>query len=305
MDIQTDSLVIFSRASAMLAEADTIQKAKELKSLALTAAEWAKRKNMGNEAIQHCRSYALDAERKMGEMLLSTQRHSGGKPGAKPNVTSAHRVLVTPSSRPTPTLKELGLSKKESSSAQKLAKLPQPQFDKIKNGFLPKSAHVSNNSGENEWYTPDYILDAVREVLTHIDCDPASSKIANQRVMASHYFTKSDDGLSKTWGKRCFINPPYAQPLISKFASAIASKVESKEVSEACVLTNNATETEWFQSILSVSSAGCFVKSRVRFLDPAGNPGAPLQGQIVLYIGKKPAAFSKSFSAIGRCFHVV
>ena len=42
----------------MLAEADTIQKAKELKSLALTAAEWAKRKNMGAEAIEYCRSYA-------------------------------------------------------------------------------------------------------------------------------------------------------------------------------------------------------------------------------------------------------
>ena len=52
----------------MLAEADTIQKAKELKSLALTAAEWAKRKNMGEEAIQHCRSYALEAERKMGQL---------------------------------------------------------------------------------------------------------------------------------------------------------------------------------------------------------------------------------------------
>ena len=33
---------------------------------ALTAAEWAKRKNMCEEAIQHCRSYALEAERKMG-----------------------------------------------------------------------------------------------------------------------------------------------------------------------------------------------------------------------------------------------
>ncbi len=282
----------------MLAEADTIQKAKELKSLALTAADWAKRKNMGEKAILHCRSYALEAERKIGEMLLSTQRAKGGQPHQK-NPTSSHRVPVEL------TLKEIGVSKKESHVAQKLARLPQSQFDKIKNGFLPKNAHVSNNSGENEWYTPDNILDAVREVLVHIDCDPASSKIANQRVMASRYFTKSDDGLTKTWGKRCFINPPYAQPLISQFASAIASKVQSKEVSEACVLVNNATETEWFQSILSVSSAGCFVKSRVRFLDPNGNPGAPLQGQIVLYIGKKPAAFFKSFAALGCCFNVV
>jgi hypothetical protein len=42
---------------------------KELKTLALTAAEWARRKGMGERAIARCRSYALDAERKMGEML--------------------------------------------------------------------------------------------------------------------------------------------------------------------------------------------------------------------------------------------
>ena len=60
-----DSLVIFSRASQMLAEADSILKAKELKSLALTAADWAKRKGMGEKAIQHCRSYAAEAERRM------------------------------------------------------------------------------------------------------------------------------------------------------------------------------------------------------------------------------------------------
>ena len=70
----SDSLAIFTRASAMLAEADTLQKAKELKDLALTAAEWARRKNMGDEAILHCRSYAFEAERKIGEMLKGSEK---------------------------------------------------------------------------------------------------------------------------------------------------------------------------------------------------------------------------------------
>jgi len=69
-----NSLAIFTRASQMLAEADTIQKAKELKDLSLTAADWAKRKGMGEEAIKYARSYAMDAEHKMGEMLLATER---------------------------------------------------------------------------------------------------------------------------------------------------------------------------------------------------------------------------------------
>ena len=77
---ETNSLVIFSKAALMLAEADTIQKAHELKNLALTAADFAKRKGMGEEAIKHCRSYALEAERKMGEMLIQTERDRGGRP---------------------------------------------------------------------------------------------------------------------------------------------------------------------------------------------------------------------------------
>jgi hypothetical protein len=105
----------------MLAEADTIQKAKELKSLALTAAEWAKRKNMGEDAIQHCRSYALEAERKMGQMLKETELQKGGRPKKTP----AHTVGVSKVS----SLKELDLTYKESAEAQMMAELPDEEHD--------------------------------------------------------------------------------------------------------------------------------------------------------------------------------
>lgn len=125
----TTSIAIFSKAAVMLAEADTIQKAKELKSLALTAAEWAKRKNMGEEAIQHCRSYALEAERKMGQMLKETERADGG---------DAQRTRLRHVTESPPTLSALGLSKRESAEAQMLAELPQGEFDKIKSGEATK-----------------------------------------------------------------------------------------------------------------------------------------------------------------------
>ncbi|MBM3840909.1 MAG: hypothetical protein FJ398_23735 [Verrucomicrobia bacterium] len=122
--MKTNSLVIFTKAALMLAEADTIQKAKELKSLALTAAEWAKRKDMGEEAIQHCRSYALEAERKMGQMLRETERANAARDKKK---------AECPQGIP-PTLKELGLSPKESAEAQLLAELPADDFEEIKAG---------------------------------------------------------------------------------------------------------------------------------------------------------------------------
>jgi len=136
---ETNSLAIFTQASQMLAEADTIQKTKELKDLALTAADFAKRKGMGKEAIKYANSYALEAERKMGQLLEETERAKGGNPNLlTSNVTlpvepSLDGNTLSPSTRPL-TLAEMGLTKRESAEAQSLAKLPQETFETVKTG---------------------------------------------------------------------------------------------------------------------------------------------------------------------------
>ena len=126
-----NSMVIFTRASQMLAEANTIQQAKELKDLAITAAEWAKRKGMGEEAIQYCRSYALEAEKKMGIMLK--EKPPAYKPGPGRGKKGSP-IEEPPLFDSTPTLEELGLTKKESAQAQKIAELPEDIFEEIKAG---------------------------------------------------------------------------------------------------------------------------------------------------------------------------
>ena len=59
-----------------------------------------------------------------------------------------------------------------------------------------------------------------------------------------------------------WLNPPYSRDLISKFAE----KLVDSDFSQAIVLVNNATETEWFQLLSRVSSAVCFHSGRIRFL---------------------------------------
>lgn len=163
-----------------------------------------------------------------------------------------------------------------------------------------KKAHVANNSGNNEWYTPADYIALARAVMGGIDTDPATSEIANRTVQAAQIFTAEDNGLTKQWSGRVWCNPPYAQPLIAEFAEAIASKYETGEIEQACVLVNNGTETGWFQRMLQAASAVCFPRSRIRFVDPEGNPsGAPLQGQAVLYLGKEPETFASVFSEKG------
>lgn len=162
-----------------------------------------------------------------------------------------------------------------------------------------KHVHVAQNAGDNEWYTPSEFVEAARQAMGNIDIDPASSAIANETVKADKFFTKKDDGLSQPWYGAVWCNPPYAQPLIAQFAEAIVSRYESGEIQQACVLVNNATETKWFQYLLSVANMVCFPASRIRFISPDNKKSAPLQGQAIIYIGTRRSEFAKAFAQFG------
>jgi ParB family chromosome partitioning protein len=133
-----------------------------------------------------------------------------------------------------------------------------------------------------------------------IDLDPATSEIANRTVQAATFYTADDDGRTKPWSGRVWMNPPYAQPLMGDFADKLAKSVEAGDIDAAIVLVNNATETAWFHTLVGASAAICFPRSRIRFLDPEGNPnGAPLQGQAIFYVGEDVEAFRAGFESFG------
>lgn len=151
-----------------------------------------------------------------------------------------------------------------------------------------KKPHVSNNSGNNEWYTPIKFLDIARETMGSIDTDPATSEVANKNVKASTIYTEENNGLEKDWIGNVWMNPPYAQPLIQQFADKLIEEIEKGNTKQAMVLVNNATETKWFNTLSKKAKAIWFMRGRVKFIDRAGNStGAPLQGQAILYFGNK------------------
>lgn len=159
-------------------------------------------------------------------------------------------------------------------------------------------AHVSNNSGDNEWYTPPCYIESARKVMGSIDLDPASSETANKVIKAKTYFNESENGLVQAWKGNIWMNPPYAQPLIYDFIL----KLETETYNQAIVLVNNATETKWGQKLMELSSAVCFHTGRIRFVSPDGELGdAPLQGQMIAYIGQNYREFMAEFRQYGIC----
>lgn len=290
------ALTELSKAHKALAQVNSLQDALDLRSVAVAAEAYASARG-ADEAVQLAIEVKLRAERKAGQFLQEMKEYGIVGRGIKSD-----------------TLSDFNIEHHESKRWQRIASIPTFLFEEYINDAktLSQSAllreaarilgkpHVSRATGEDEWYTPKNIIEAARKLMGTIDVDPASSDVANQIIQATTYYTAKDNGLIREWGGNVWMNPPYSQPLVTQFCNLLVKKYVSGEIDQACVLVNNATETQFYQNMMYHARAICFIKGRVKFVDKNGElKGAPLQGQTVLYFGDNMEDFGIIFSKFG------
>ena len=120
----------------------------------------------------------------------------------------------------------------------------------------------------DKWSTPERYVDLVREILGEIDLDPATNLAAQEVVKATRFYTSEDDGLTRPWFGKVWLNPPYSQPACKQFTERLLDHLESGEVSHAVVLVNTSTASKWYQRLLERASLIIFPKGRIQFWHP-------------------------------------
>jgi N6-adenosine-specific RNA methylase IME4 len=136
----TDLVVVkLNTARLALSQAKTIQDAKQVIDIAGAMEVYAKRQQLGQDAIDYAHAIKIEALRRVGELLQASDRNEG-RPG--PGRGKAGTPAAPALSSAPPTLADLGIDKKLSSLAQKLADLPEIQFAQVAEGVTSVAAAI-------------------------------------------------------------------------------------------------------------------------------------------------------------------
>ena len=152
-----------------------------------------------------------------------------------------------------------------------------------------------------EWYTPEYIISKVYEVLGSIDVDPASNTIAQEWIKADKFYTKDTNGLDKPWKGKVWVNPPYDTPTLRKFTKKFLEEYENGNMIEGIMLTNQGTDTQF--NIPLQQGLQAYTNGRISFLQPdLTEKGKGSRGQLFTYLGPNPKKFIEVFTRDNFCW---
>lgn len=107
-----------------------------------------------------------------------------------------------------------------------------------------------------EWYTPQWIFDALGITF---DLDPASPYNAPTHVPAEAHYTVFDNGLTKPWFGRVWLNPPYGPDTGFWIRRMI-------DHGNGIALVFSRTDAAWCQEAMQAATAMVFLAGRVEFV---------------------------------------
>ena len=135
------------------------------------------------------------------------------------------------------------------------------------------SVHFSSKT--DLWSTPQATFDYLNDKF-EFTLDPCAMP---DNAKCKKYYTKEDDGLSKSWaGEVVFMNPPYGREIGLWMKKAYEESINATVV----CLVPARTDTKWWHDYVIGGMAQVeFIKGRLKFGDSKNS--APFPSAIVIF----------------------
>lgn len=145
--------------------------------------------------------------------------------------------------------------------------------------------NAKHSKVSREWYTTSEYVEAARELMGGIDCDPASCKQAQMTVRADEYYTKESNGLvGKAWRGRIFLNPPGG--LVREFWQELISQWRAGGVTQAIWIGYSLEQLQTLQrySYHPLLFPMCVPRKRIAFDSPGQEKRSPTHANYICYL---------------------
>lgn len=141
--------------------------------------------------------------------------------------------------------------------------------------------HQPNQGATDVWLTPPHVL----QVLGDFDLDPCAAPEPRPWPTAATHWTREDDGLSRGWEGRVWLNPPYG-PDTATWIKRLAYHGQG-----TALIFGRTDVGFWHDDIFPRAAALLFLKGRLFFHHADGtrakaNGGAP---SVLIAYGDKDA----------------
>jgi site-specific DNA-methyltransferase (adenine-specific) len=147
--------------------------------------------------------------------------------------------------------------------------------------------HFDSTTGKNDWETPPKVFSAL-DKLFKFTLDPCATK---KNAKCKKYYTKKDDGLTKIWSGRVFVNPPYGREIYSWIKKARQESILNCEI--VVTLLPARTDNYWWHEFVMTAKEIWFTKGRIIFFDKGKVSGGSTFGSVVVIFDKKKHRFPK------------
>lgn len=177
-------------------------------------------------------------------------------------------------------------------------------------GFI---GHTDKDQLKIDWQTPGYLLDAVRAYFggaipfdgaTAADnpCGALSfcSPVPLQEGITNGGEHVSSDGLSHDWPQQVWINPPYGKAT-RVWLPKMRDSAPGREM--VGLLSCSRWEQDYFMTMYAQANAVCFIRKRVKFINPATGDavGGNTYANMFIGWGVHLRLWRLAFKDIGQC----